>query len=49
MVKTRVMTSDDWDGIAEVWKEHEGINPVDDSPEGLAKYQAESQYQLCCR
>ena len=38
MVKTRIMTSDDWDGIAEVWKEHEGINPFDDSPEGLARY-----------
>ena len=38
MVKTRIMTSDDWDGIAEVWKEHEGINPADDSPEGLARY-----------
>ena len=38
MVKTRIMTSDDWDGIAEVWKEHEGINPVDDSQEGLARY-----------
>ena len=38
VVKTRIMTSDDWDGIAEVWKEHEGINPVDDSPEGLARY-----------
>ena len=38
MVKTRIVTSDDWDGIAEVWKEHEGINPVDDSPEGLARY-----------
>ena len=38
MVKIRVMTTGDWDGIAEVWKNHEGTNPVDDTPEGLEKY-----------
>lgn len=38
MLKTRVMTPDDWDGVAEVWKNHEGTNPVDDSPEGFTKY-----------
>jgi len=38
MVKTRVMTPDDWDGVAKVWEDHEGTNPVDDSPEGFAKY-----------
>ena len=38
MVKIRVMTPGDWDGIAEVWKNHEGTNPVDDTPEGLEKY-----------
>ena len=38
MVKVRVMVPEDWDGIAEVWKTHEGTNPVDDCPEGLAKY-----------
>jgi len=32
------MTPDDWDGVAEVWKNHEGTNPVDDSPEGFTKY-----------
>jgi len=29
------MTPDDWDGVAEVWKNHEGTNPVDDSEEGF--------------
>ena len=38
MVKARVMTPDDWDGVAKVWENHEGTNPVDDSPEGFAKY-----------
>jgi ribosomal protein S18 acetylase RimI-like enzyme len=38
MVKTRVMTPDDWEGVAKVWESHEGTNPVDDSPEGFAKY-----------
>jgi ribosomal protein S18 acetylase RimI-like enzyme len=38
MVKVRVMTPDDWDGVAAVWENHEGTNPVDDSPEGFAKY-----------
>ena len=38
MVKVRVMTVNDWDGVAEVWEDHEGTNPVDDSPEGFAKY-----------
>ena len=38
MVNIRVMTVDDYDGIAELWKTHEGTNPVDDSPEGFAKY-----------
>ena len=38
MVETRVMTTDDWDGVAKVWESHEGTNPVDDSPEGFAKY-----------
>lgn len=34
----RLMTIDDWDGIASVWENHRGTNPVDDSPEGLARY-----------
>ena len=38
MVKVRVMTIDDYNGICEVWKNHGGINPVDDSAEGFAKY-----------
>ena len=38
MVKVRVMTPDDWDGVAAVWENHEGTNPVDDSLEGFAKY-----------
>ena len=38
MVKIRVMTITDFDGICEVWKNHEGTNPVDDSAEGFAKY-----------
>lgn len=38
MVKIRVMTVDDWDGVNECWTDHEGTNPVDDSPEGFAKY-----------
>ena len=38
MVTTRVMTAGDWTGVAEVWKNHEGTNPVDDSPEGFARY-----------
>jgi ribosomal protein S18 acetylase RimI-like enzyme len=38
MLKTRVMTPDDWDGVAEVWKNHEGTNPVDDSEEGFTRY-----------
>lgn len=38
MVKIRVMTPDDWDGVADVWENHEGTNPVDDSVEGFTKY-----------
>ena len=38
MITARVMTADDWTGITEVWKNHEGTNPVDDSPEGFARY-----------
>ncbi len=38
MVKIRIMTIADFDGICEVWKNHEGTNPVDDSAEGFAKY-----------
>lgn len=38
MVKVRIMTINDWDGINEVWADHEGTNPVDDSPEGFARY-----------
>lgn len=38
MVETRIMTPEDWDGVAKVWEDHEGTNPVDDSPEGFAKY-----------
>lgn len=34
----RVMTIADYDGICDVWKDHDGINPVDDSLEGFAKY-----------
>lgn len=32
------MTPDDYDGIAEVWNDHNGTNPVDDSREGLTRY-----------
>lgn len=38
MAEIRVMTPADWDGVAKVWEDHEGTNPVDDSPEGFAKY-----------
>ncbi len=38
MVKIRVMTIADYEGICEVWKNHEGTNPVDDSYDGFAKY-----------
>lgn len=31
MVKARLMTINDWDGVAKVWENHEGTNPVDDS------------------
>lgn len=34
----RVMTIADYDGICDVWKDHDGINPVDDSLEGFSKY-----------
>lgn len=34
----RVMTIDDYDGICDVWKDHDGINLVDDSLEGFTKY-----------
>lgn len=34
----RVMTITDYDGVCDVWKDHDGINPADDSLEGLAKY-----------
>lgn len=37
MVKTRLMTINDWDGAAEVWENHEGTNPVDDSVEGFTE------------
>ncbi len=38
MVEIRVMTVSDYDGICEVWENHRGTNPVDDSYDGLAKY-----------
>ena len=38
MVKVRLMTINDWDGVNECWKEHEGTNPVDDSAEGFTRY-----------
>ena len=38
MVEIRVMTIADYDGICEVWENHRGTNPVDDSYDGLAKY-----------
>lgn len=38
MVNIRVMTIADYDGVCDVWKDHEGINPVDDSIEGFTKY-----------
>lgn len=34
----RKMTIADYDGICDVWKDHDGINPVDDSIEGFTKY-----------
>lgn len=38
MVNIRVMTIADYDGICEVWENHRGTNPVDDSYDGFAKY-----------
>ena len=38
MVKARLMTINDWDGVAKVWENHEGTNPVDDSIEGFTRY-----------
>ena len=38
MVEIRVMTIADYDGICEVWENHRGTNPVDDSYDGFAKY-----------
>ena len=38
MVEIKVMTVSDYDGICEVWENHRGTNPVDDSYDGLAKY-----------
>lgn len=38
MVKIRVMTIADYEGICKVWENHEGTNPVDDCAEGFAKY-----------
>lgn len=38
MVKIRLMTINDWDGVAQCWKDHDGINPVDDSEEGFTRY-----------
>ena len=38
MVEIRVMTVSDYDGICEVWENHGGTNPVDDSYDGFAKY-----------
>lgn len=34
----RVMTIADYDGVCDVWKDHDGINPVDDSMEGFTNY-----------
>lgn len=34
----RKMTIADYGGICDVWKDHDGINPVDDSIEGFTKY-----------
>ena len=38
MVKVRVMTVNDWDGVNECWTDHEATNPVDDSAEGFTRY-----------
>lgn len=38
MVSIRIMTTADYDGICDVWADHEGINPVDDSLEGFTQY-----------
>ena len=38
MANIRIMTPDDFDGIAKVWEKHDGTNPVDDSREGLTRY-----------
>ena len=38
MVKIRLMTINDWDGVNECWTDHEGTNPVDDSAEGFTRY-----------
>ncbi|MBQ7027807.1 MAG: GNAT family N-acetyltransferase [Ruminococcus sp.] len=38
MVEIRVMTVSDYDDICEVWENHRGTNPVDDSYDGFAKY-----------
>lgn len=38
MLYVRLMTIADYDGICDVWKDHDGINPVDDSLDGFTKY-----------
>lgn len=38
MVKIRVMTIADYDGVCDVWNILDGTNPVDDSLKGFTKY-----------
>ena len=38
MVEIRLMTINDWKGVEQVWKDHEGTNPVDDCEEGFTRY-----------
>ena len=38
MVEIRLMTINDWKGVEQVWKDHEGTNPVDDCEEGCTRY-----------
>lgn len=38
MVKVRLMTINDWDGVEACWENHDGTNPVDDSVEGFTRY-----------
>lgn len=42
MVRIRVMTAEDYDGVYALWSHTPGLrlNPVDDSPRGIQAYLA---------